>query len=66
MIKAEFPVDSLIPLFKRKQEEGCTMRFQFLQKDIGGNLKDDVGNEENGQSAVVLSASQIEPSFVSV
>lgn len=28
--------------------------FQFLKQDIGGDLKDNVGDEEDGQGGVVL------------
>lgn len=31
------------------------MRLQLLQKNIGGNLEDNVGNKENSQSGVILS-----------
>jgi len=36
------------------QERTPNMRLQFLEQEIGRNLEDDIGNEENGQCGIVF------------
>ncbi len=32
------------------------MGFELLEQDIGGNLKENIGDKENGQGSVILRA----------